>query len=148
MCVYVWGSIMEQKKTSYRNHTVEKISSPDHLSDYLRVTNPGVWVVLAVIILLLAGLLVWACVGTLESTAQAKVIVEDHKAEVFLPDGSSVKAGMPLRVAGQETTIASVESDQFGRCICYAELPLPDGTYDGMVVVQQIRPISFLLKSN
>ncbi|MBR4655562.1 MAG: hypothetical protein IKO68_03060 [Oscillospiraceae bacterium] len=140
---------MQQRKTSiFRNQAVEKISSPDLLSDYLRVTNPGVWVVLAVVILLLAGLLVWACVGTLETTAAAKVIVEDHKAEVFLPDGSSVEAGMPLRVAGQEVKIASVETDKYGRTLCYAELFVPDGTYDGVVVVQQIRPISFLFKSN
>lgn len=140
---------MQQRKTSiFRNQAVEKISSPDLLSDYLRVTNPGVWVVLAVIILLLAGLLVWSCVGTLETTADVKVIVEDHKAEILLLDGSSVEAGMPLRVAGQEVKIASVETDKYGRTLCYAELLLPDGTYDGVVVVQQIRPISFLFESN
>ena len=140
---------MEQRKNSiFRNEAVKKVSSPDHLSDYLRVTNPGVWVVLAVIILLLIGLFVWSCIGTLETTADVKVIVEDHKAEIFLLDGSSVEAGMPLRVAGQEVKIASVETDKYGRTLCYAELLLPDGTYDGVVVIQQIRPISFLFESN
>ncbi|MBQ6160624.1 MAG: hypothetical protein IJK24_06745 [Oscillospiraceae bacterium] len=140
---------MEQRKNSiFRNQAVEKISPPDQLSDYLRVTNPGVWVVLAVIILLLIGLFVWSCIGTLETTADVKVIVEDHKAEILLLDGSSVEAGMPLRVAGQEVKIASVETDKYGRTLCYAELLLPDGTYDGVVVVQQIRPISFLFESN
>ena len=140
---------MEQRKNSiFRNQAMEKVSSPEHLSDYLRVTNPGVWVVLAVIILLLAGLLAWACVGTLETTAEAKGIVADHRAEICLTDGSSVEAGMPLRVAGQEVKIASVETDKYGRTLCYAELFLPDGTYDGMVVTEQTRPINFLFESN
>ena len=140
---------MEQRKNSiFRNQAMEKVSSPEHLSDYLRVTNPGVWVALAVIILLLAGLLAWACVGTLETTAEAKVIVAGHKAEICLTDGSSVEAGMPLRVAGQEVKIASVETDKYGRTLCYAELFLPDGIYDGMVVTEQTRPINFLFESN
>ena len=132
----------------FRTQAVEKVSSPEKISDYLRVTNPGVWMVLAAVVLLLAGLVVWAFVGTLETTADVKVIVEDHKAEILLLDGSSVEAGMPLRVAGQEVKIASVETDKYGRTLCYAELLLPDGTYDGVVVVQQIRPISFLFESN
>ena len=140
---------MEQRKNSiFRNEAVKKVSSPDHLSDYLRVTNAGVWVVLAVIVLLLTGLLIWASVGTLETTAEAKVIVVDHKAEICLTDGSSVEAGMPLRVAGLEVKIASVETDKYGRTLCYAELFLPDGTYDGMVVTEQTRPINFLFESN
>ena len=140
---------MEQEKNSiFRNQAVEKTSSPDHLSDYLRVTNPGVWVVLAVIILLLIGLLVWSCIGTLETTTEAKVVVLDHTAQVYLTDGQTAEAGMSLRVAGQEVKIASVETDQYGRTICYTELPLPDGSYDGVVVIAQTRPISFLFESN
>ena len=139
---------MQQNNSIFRNQAVEKISSPEQLSDYLRVTSPGVWTVLAVVILLLAGLLIWASVGTLETTAGAKVIVEEHTARVILRDGQTAEAGMTLRVAGQEVTIASVETDPFGRTISYAELFLPDGTYDGVVVVEQTRPISFLLSSD
>ena len=139
----------ENKQTVlFRKEAAEKVSSPEHLSNYLRVTNPGVWAVLAVVILLLIGLLVWASVGTLETTAQAKVIVEDYTARIFLIDGQTAQVGMPLRVAGQEVTIASVETDNLGRTLCYAELFLPDGTYDGVVVIEKTRPISFLLESN
>jgi len=131
-----------------RKQTAKKVSSPEQLSNYLRVTNPGVWVILAAVIFLLAGLLVWASVGTLETTAEAKVMVTGHTAQVYLTDGQTAKAGMTLRVAGQQTAIASVETDKLGRSICYAELFLPDGTYDGVVVIQQTKPISFLFESN
>ena len=141
---------MEQteKNRIFRKSAMEKVSGPERLSDYLRVTNPGVWVILAAVLLLLAGLLVWASVGTLETTADAKVLVEEHTAQVYLPGGEDAEAGMPLRVAGQEVLIASVETDKLGRTLCYAELFLPDGAYDGVVVTQRTRPISFLFESN
>ena len=54
---------------------------------------------------------------------------------------------MPLRFASQEFVIASVDYDEYGRATAYAELPLPDGSYDATVVVEQTRPIEFLLES-
>ena len=45
---------MEQTSV-YRKASVERISSPEQLNDYLRVTNPSVWIVLAAVVLLLAG---------------------------------------------------------------------------------------------
>ena len=74
---------MEEKKPNvFRKKTLERISSPEQLKDYLRVTNPGIWIVLAVVILLLGGLFAWSMIGTLETTAQAKVIVKDKQAQV------------------------------------------------------------------
>ena len=61
----------ENKQTVFRQKTLERISSPEQLTDYLRVTNPGIWAVLAAVILLLAGLFAWSTVGTLETTADA-----------------------------------------------------------------------------
>lgn len=128
-----------------RNPSVEKVSSPEQLSDYLRVTNPGVWVVLAAVSLLLAALLVWACVGTLETTADARIVVENRSAYVALVSEAKIEAGMTLRVAGQETAIAAVTVDAFGRPVGVTETALPDGTYEGVVVTGTIHPISFLL---
>ena len=51
----------------YRQETLERISSPEQLNDYLKVTNVGIWVVLITVMLLLAGIFVWSKVGTLET---------------------------------------------------------------------------------
>ena len=136
------------KTSIFRDTAVEKVSSPERLSDYLRVTNPGVWAVLAAIILLLAGLLAWACVGTLETTADAKIVVENRVAYAALTADSALESGMTLRVAGQEYPIATVTEDAFGRPIAIADTALPDGSYEGVVVVGAVRPISFLLSGD
>ena len=47
---------MEQSSL-FRKASVERIQSPEQLNDYLRITNPTIWVLLAAVIVLLAGML-------------------------------------------------------------------------------------------
>ncbi len=137
----------QEQTTVFRKKTLDRISSPEQLTDYLRVTNPGIWVVLAAVILLLAGIFAWSMVGTLETTAEAIVIVEDHVAQIVPAGAEYLAAGMPLRVVEQEFVIAAAETDDYGRVTGTAEVSLPDGTYEGTVVVDSTRPIDFLLTS-
>ena len=130
-----------------KSKTPQRVSSPDQLTDYLRVTNPGIWVLLACVILLLTGVFAWASIGTLETVIPVKVSVEAQTATV-IPGGSGTLArGMPLRVSGQEVLIGSTGTDAYGRVFGVALVALPDGVYDGTVVTERTRPISFLLES-
>lgn len=137
----------ENRQSIFRQKTLDRISSPEQLTDYLRVTTPGIWVVLVSVILLLAGLFAWAAVGSLETKTGASVIVRDHSARVVLSESAKLESGMPLQVSSEESVIASVETDEYGRLTGLAELDLPDGTYEGTVVTDRIRPIDFLLES-
>ena len=139
----------ENNQTLFRKKAMARISSPEDLTSYLRVTSPGMWIVLAAVIVLLVGLLAWAAVGTLETAVDATAIVQNHTAEVVAAgqDADTLKAGMPLRIAAQEFVIASVDFDEYGRATARAEVLLPDGTYDAKIVVEQTRPIKFLLES-
>ncbi len=137
----------EKNEPAPRGETPRRVSSPDQLTDYLRVTNPGIWVLLACVILLLAGIFAWASIGTLETVMTVKVSVEAQKATV-IPDGSGALAqGMTLRVSGQEVLIGGAGADEYGRVFGVALVALPDGVYDGTVVTERTRPISFLLES-
>ena len=78
----------ENNQSVFRKKTLERISSPEQLTDYLRVTNPGIWVILIAVIILMTGVFVWSCVGTLETKSPANVIVKDHVAEVAVMDGT------------------------------------------------------------
>ena len=132
-------------ETLFRKKTIERINSPEQLADYLRVTNPGVWVILTAIILLLVGIFFWASIGQLETKKDAKVVIMHHTGQVIINGSQQIEAGMPLRIAEQEYVISSVKKDEYGRTIGYAEVTLPDGTYDAEVVTDQTRPIEFLL---
>ncbi len=58
----------EEEKTSiFREKSVAQASSPESLNDYIRVTTPPVWLVLAALLILLAGILIWSVFGTVET---------------------------------------------------------------------------------
>ena len=137
----------EKRESLFRKKAMDRISSPEQLTDYLRVTTPGVWIVLAAVVLLLSGLLVWSMACTLETTAKVAVITADHAAQVVPAGAEALAAGMPLRVAGQETVILSADTDEYGRPYGTASVALPDGTYEGVVVTEAVHPIQFLLTS-
>ena len=140
---------MEENNNSvFRKETLERISSPEQLNDYLHVTNPGIWVILTAVILLVAGVFVWSCTGTLETRSPANMIVSDHTAKIVVTDDSDLAEGMLVRGGSQEFLIASVAEDEYGRQIGIAEVSLPDGKYDAEVVTEQTRPVEFLLKAS
>ena len=39
----------------FRKKSLDKVSSPEQLNDYIRVSNPGVWIALTAVIVLLFG---------------------------------------------------------------------------------------------
>ena len=131
----------------FRAKTIARISSPEKLTDYLKVTNPGIWVILAVVILLLGGLFIWSTMGTLETKADVRIIVKDHQAHVVIDGDGTIRDGMPLHIQSDDYIITSTAEDEFGRTYGITEVSLPDGSYKGTVVTEQIRPIDFLIES-
>lgn len=136
----------EQKTGIFREKSIERISSPEQLTDYLKVTNPGIWVLLAAIIVLLSGLLVWSFAGRLETVADSIAVIQNGQAMIMVTDGSKyeLEAGMPVRIGEDEYLISSVEKDDYGRVIAYAPIDKADGQYDVKVVTESIHPIKFL----
>lgn len=139
---------MAQTKSIYREEMLERVSSPEQLNDYLRVTNPGIWMVLIGIIVLLAGLIAWSSIGTLETTAPATIVVEDNVAEIAIDTTQPLKAGMSVRVQDQEFEIDYTYEDARGVTLGEAQVDdLQDGRYNGVVVIESVHPIQFLIES-
>lgn len=135
-----------------KNHSKEdsnnsKITTPDELSSYLRITNIGVWIVLFSVALMFIGLFLWASTGTLETTVAAKIVVEDHLASVVVMGDYSIQAGDTVEIPSDKFTIASVKFDEYDRPVGLAEVILPDGKYDGTIVKDKTSPVDFLFSS-
>lgn len=135
----------EEDNSVFRKKTLERISSPEQLTDYLHVTNPGIWWTLAAVIILLAGLLVWSIVANLESSIEVRVRVEDNTASVVYNDDDVLQVGMVVTTDTDSFTISVISKDEYGRNVGIGSTNLPDGTYTGSVVVETIQPIQFLL---
>ncbi|MBE5906571.1 MAG: hypothetical protein E7277_07245 [Lachnospiraceae bacterium] len=67
----------DNKNTSiFRKESMDTLSSPEQLKDYIRVSNPPAWLTLMAILILLVGALVWACNGSISVTDADGVIKE------------------------------------------------------------------------
>ena len=152
----------------FRQKTLDKVSSPEQMNDYIRVTSPGVWLVLAAVVALLAGLLVWSVLGRLETTVTAAAVAgPDGGTVCYIEEGdlSSVHAGQTVHIAGEDYALTEVAAKpvvvnesfdayalhvgglEAGQWVYPAELDgsLPEGVYEAQVVVDSVSPISFLL---
>ena len=133
---------MEKSDQSlFRKKTVDKISSPEQLTEYLKVTSPRMWIILAAVIMVLAAVVVWGFLGRMETVKEVRVIVTAGRARIVTLDSSELKRGMLLRIDGQEFTIDGTVSDEFDRPVSLATVTLPDGSYDGTVVIDQTRAV-------
>ena len=135
------------QNTLFRKKSLERVSSPEQLNDYMRVTNPAIWMVLGAVIALLAGLIVLASINKLETTLNVQATVENGVVTITVPasEAQALDEGMPLRIAGQEISVECVYQDESGKTICLSSLNSPDGLYDAEIVTDSITPIRFLL---
>jgi len=135
------------KTNNKKEGSRKKIASPEQLTDYLRVTNPATWVLLTAAILLVLSLIVWACIGTIESSTEALANVENGTARLVPYGVQNIEEGMIAEIDGQEYAISAVEEDDMGRPVGLAEVPLSDGKYEARIITERLKPISFLTES-
>jgi len=50
----------------FRKKVIDKLASPEELTDYIRVGSPSVWVTLSAILILLICFFVWCVYGRVE----------------------------------------------------------------------------------
>ena len=133
----------------FRKKSLDRIQSPEALNDYVRVCNPGVWLLLAALILLLVGAGVWSVFGHMDTTVPAEVVAEGGSAVCYIgsADAESVQAGMPVHVDDAEGTLGQMLnlSDRADTERFAVSIALPDGVYAAEVVTDSRKPIKFVL---
>ena len=132
----------------FRKKSLDRISSPEQLDDYLKVSTPNLWLVLCAVIVLLLGILTWASVDYLETSISAVGTIENKEAEIVLTgnDAEKIQSGMQVRVGTYDTVIDFIQYDELGRAIAVCAADVPDGNYKVEIVLERIHPISFLFK--
>lgn len=152
----------------FRHESLKKVSSPEELNDYIKVTSPGVWLAItAAAVLLIAGL-VWAFFGSLESTVKVKGIARDGTVRCYLSDTSAIREGCSAAIGDKEGTVSSVSARPISReeaaedcggdeydvycldlsdwnyVVEIAAAQVPDGLVSASVVTDSVSPITFL----
>lgn len=47
------------KEKLFRKKSIDKMKAPDELNDYIRITEPGIWLLLIAILILLVAGCIW-----------------------------------------------------------------------------------------
>ncbi len=137
---------MDEKNNIFRQKSMERLSSPEQLNDYLRVTNPSVWVVLAAVIFLLAGLFIWSFFTSVKSTYKGEATVSSGVMTVAFDNTQNVTItpDMTVTAGGKETEVVNVTTDTNGRTLVTAYIDLPAGSYDASICYRQTQMLSLL----
>lgn len=152
----------------FRKKSLDRVNSPEQLNDYIRVSNPSVWMLLAAIIALLLGVCVWGIFGHLDTTVDAVGVCVDGSVICYIQEAdiSGVSSDCLVSIDGNEYDVAevaafSVRFDEAERSSLLpsgtmaADTPvytvslsapgLADGCYSVSVITRREAPMSFVL---
>ena len=146
---------------------MDKVSSPEQLQDYVKVANPGLWMVISAIVILLAGVIVWGFIGKIDTTMASAIVTDGGNSVMYIgeSDVEKLEIGMKVRSENKEYSITAiaeepikVDSSLTDYAIHASGLTLGEWVYevsidgehsDGVnkadIVIESISPISFIL---
>ena len=157
----------DMSKNLFRKESLDRISSPEQLNDYLRVAAPSVWLLLTAVVALLIGLCVWGVFGHLDTTLTVTAVAQENSVVAYVraEDMLSVREGAAVSL-GESTGTVSAISDQpievdeaftdymrhvgglrEGEWVYAVKLDADcaDGVHAARIVVDSVSPLSFVL---
>ena len=157
-----------ENNTIFRKKSIERVSSPEQLNDYIRVCSPSIWLVIVAVIILLVGVCIWGVLGPLDTTITTAAIVENKALTIYIPeeDISSV-LNKTFTIEGTEYEInassiplepIAVRGEDFSEYVLHisglklgewvyavqCNTGLADGIYKAQIVLDSTSPMSFI----
>ena len=152
----------------YNKKALDKIKTPDNLNDYIKVSNPQLWIILCAVLLLLGGMLVWGIFGKIYVTVTVPTFVENNKGISLVNESriNSISEGMPIvadtvtgyveskSYTGQKiseiTSVYGISVSQSAPTdlayVVTSNIKLPNGMYNAEIAIEEVRPISYLFR--
>lgn len=139
----------ERKKTVrediFRKKNLDKVNSPENLNDYIKVSNPGMWLIIAAVLVLIAGACIWGFFGHIDTSVPTTATVENGVA-YFALESEDVNEGTVFEIGGEKCVVDTVENSEAGLArLARAKTSLPDGKYEAKIITESVKPISFIL---
>lgn len=156
----------KEQNQIYREKYLEQLSSPDQLTGYLRVAGSGVWFILAGIILLIAGLIVWGIFGQIYTTVTVPAVVKGSQVSCYILTDDLTQTDDAVRVSIGDQDMTAETGDMQAQTMDASADPalyasgylspgrnvyiltcataLEDGYYDARITTETLHPISLL----
>ena len=82
----------------FRKKSIDRISSPEQLNDRIRVANPGVWLLMTGILLVLTGICVWMIFGRLATVLPAGAMTEQGQTVCYVKEENRDRIAVGMEV--------------------------------------------------
>ena len=150
----------------FRKKSIDRMSSPEQLNDYIKVTNPGVWLVLAAIVILLIGVCVWGVFGKLETKLPVAAVSRDGQTILYVKEDNvaSVQENMSVYIGDETYKVTSISAQavtvteeiseyarhtgelSIGEWVYVVQIDgsMPDGVYKAQIVTDSVSPLYFV----
>lgn len=154
-------------KQLFKKSNIDRVSSPEQLHNYVRVANPGLWTLLSAIVFLLAGVVVWGCIGKIDTTMTTAIVADGGNAVMYIgeSDVEKLEIGMTVRSEEKEYTITDIAKTPVRVDESFTDYAIHasglaigewvyavsidgehnDGVHKANIVIESISPISFIL---
>ena len=154
-------------KQLFKKSNMEKVSSPEQLQDYVKVANPGLWMVISAIVILLVGVIAWGLIGKIDTTVSTAIVTDCGKTVIYIgeSDVEKLAIGMTVRSEGKEYKITDIAKEPIkvdesltdyaihasgltvGEWVYVVSIDgkHPEGIQKADIVIESISPISFVL---
>ena len=133
----------------FRKKSLDQVKSPENLDDYIQVSNPGIWLLLVSVIVLLVGVCIWGVFGHIDSIVETSVRAESGTLVCYIAEADiySVQKGLTVRFHDYEAVVTEIgQKDDPGYvCTLQSGQTIPDGFYEGKILIQSVKPLSFVL---
>lgn len=155
-----------ENETVFRDKSIKRISSPDQLNDYVRLTNPGVWFVVGAIMIILVGACLFGALGHIDSSVPS-VCISDGTDTVCLVKreyGDRFADDMHMQLNGTEYSVSlrdakpvAIDADFDSYALFVGDMDLgewvyeidvdgqiPEGIFEARLVTERLSPLSFI----
>ncbi len=151
----------------FREKSMERVSSPEQLNDYIKVSNPAVWMIISSVIILLIGICVWGVFGRLNTVIKTGGVCQNGVACCYVKeaDVAKIKAESTVSVNGKDYSVTSMSKTPIkaGENVdpyilhlgnigdndwvyeVFFNAPLNNDKYEMNITVDSVSPMSFIL---
>lgn len=157
------------KSQLFREKSLERVSSPEQLNDYIRVANPSVWIALVAVVILLIGVCVWGVFGRLDTVLTVGAVSEGEQTICYVKESDigSVSPDLKVRLNGEEYRILEIAlrpiqiDEDFPEYLAHlggitqgewayavaldCAAGADGGIYEAQIVIESISPMSFVI---
>lgn len=91
------------EKDLFRKESMDSVSSPEELNNYIKVVNPGIWLVTGAIFVFIIAVFIWSVIGTADIVVDAGGYSDGKNIYCYLTkdEANPIVKGMKVKIGGK-----------------------------------------------